>query len=111
MSPEETEIIQFLRRFRGAYVSVNEISRSVGPRRFFLENRYWTRPILRRMEVDGWVQSNEFGEYRLTVREEDSTSFWQALTQPNITLGETTIIELEDQEEDTGTRFKRTGNE
>jgi hypothetical protein len=105
MSPEETEIIEFLRRFRGNYVSVNEVSRSIGQRKRFFEDRYWTRPILRRMEVDGWLESNEFGEYRLVLREEDTTSFWQALSQPNAALGETTIIDLEDVS-DTETKLK-----
>jgi hypothetical protein len=100
MSPEETEIIEFLRRFRASFVSVNEISRSIGQRKRFFDDRFWTRPILRRMEVDGWVESNEFGEYRLAVREEDTTSFWQALGQPNISLSDTTIIDLEDREAD-----------
>jgi hypothetical protein len=109
MSPEETEIIDFLRRFRGAFVSVNEISRNIGQRKRFFEDRHWTRPILRRMEVDGWVQSNEFGEYRLAVREEDTTSFWQALALPNISLGETTIIQLDEEEDDSSTYFSSAG--
>ncbi|MBN2506634.1 MAG: hypothetical protein JXQ71_08065 [Verrucomicrobia bacterium] len=96
MSPEEVEILELLGRFRGNYVSVVEISRNVGQRRRFMEDRFWCRPILRRMEMDGLVEVNEFGEYRVMRREENTTSFWQALDQPDMRLGETTIIDLDE---------------
>ena len=96
MSSEETEIIEFLRRFRSSHVSVIEISRSIGQRKRFFEDRHWTLPILRRMEVDGSVESNEFGEYRLANCKEATASFRKALSQPNISLEETTIIDLDD---------------
>lgn len=98
MSPEETDILEFLRNRQGSYVSVSDISRSVGLRKRFLEDRHWTRPILRRMEMDGWVESNELAEYRLAIKEESTTNFWKALEQPNRALGDTTIIEFGDVE-------------
>ncbi len=103
MSPDEIEIVEFLRKFRRNFVSVNEISRSIGQRKRYLEDRHWARPLLRRMEVDGLVESNEFSEYRLLLQEEDTTSFWKAVTNPSLSLGDTTIIELdEDTDTDTG---------
>jgi hypothetical protein len=98
MNAEETEIYEFLKRTPHLFVSVTEISRKVGQRKRFIEDRQWTRPILRRMEVDGLVESNEFGEYRVRKRPEDTTSFWKAIQQPdpNIALADTAIITLDE---------------
>ena len=99
MNTQETEIFDFLKRFPHLFVSVNEISKNVGSRKKFNEDRAWARPFLRRMEMDGWVESNPFGEYRLKHRPEDTTSFKRALQMPGVPLGETTIISLDDPDE------------
>ena len=48
------------------------------------------------MEMEGSVESNPFGEYRLKHRPEDTTTFKRALTMPGFPLGETSIITLDD---------------
>ncbi len=109
MNFEENEIYEFLKKFPSVYVSVVEISRSVGPRRRFNDDRLWTKPILRRMEAEGWLESNMFGEFRLKKRKEGDTKFLEALGQPGASLGDTTIISLEEAREiDTSTtRFRK----
>jgi len=65
MNADETAIYKFLQGYPGVFVSVTEISRRMGARRKFDEDRTWARPILRRMDLDGLLESNEVGEYRL----------------------------------------------
>jgi hypothetical protein len=51
------------------------------------------------MEVDGIIEGNPFGEYRVKVTEATETAeldFKQALKKPGVPLGDTTIIKLED---------------
>ena len=95
MNEQETELYEFLKRSPQHFVSVVEISKNCASRKLFLEDRHWARPILRRMEMDGCVESNPFGEYRLKRRPEDTTSFKRALTMPGFPLGETSIITLD----------------
>lgn len=87
-------VYDFLKRFPGTFVSVTEISRRLGARRKFQKDRAWSRPILRRMEMDGKLESNQCAEYRLKEQSEGAT-FKKALTQPGVSLGDTTIISLD----------------
>lgn len=98
MNAEQTSVQDFLRGYPGIFVSVTEISRRLGARRKFQEDRTWARPILRRMEMDGTLESNECGEYRLKAQGDETTSFKKALTKPGIPLGDTTIISLDEDE-------------
>ena len=100
MGTDETEIYNFLRSFKATYVSVTEVSRRLGARRKFNLDRAWARPILIRMEMDGVLESNEFGEFRIKNRASD-TDFKTALQSADSTvpLGETTIIRLRDLDE------------
>lgn len=96
MNADETEIHEFLKTFPNLFVSVMEISKRLGSRKRFDQDRTWARPILRRMELDGILESNPFGEYRLKATPEEATTFKKALTLPNAALGDTTIISLVD---------------
>src|SRR6266545_7505199 len=96
MSTEETEIYEFLKRFPNRYVSVTDISKSVGALKNFHADRLWTQPFLRRMELEGSIESNPFGDYRVKMSSEDSTTFKKALETPGLALGDTTIISLSD---------------
>ena len=97
MSTEEKEILEFLSTFREVYVSVVEVSRRVGSRNRFHSDRTWSRPTLMRMEQDGLLESNEYGEFRIKRGQLD-TDFLEALEsiKPDVDLGETTIIRLKD---------------
>ena len=100
MSNEETEIYELLKRLPNRFVSVTDISRSVGPRKSFNEDRLWALPILRRMELEGWVEANPFGEYRRKPLADETTSFKKALETPGMPLGDTAIIALSDVKQD-----------
>jgi hypothetical protein len=97
MTADETEIYDFLRQFPNLFVSVTEVSKRLGNRGRYDRDRTWARPILRRMEMDGTVESNPFGEYRLICKPGDTQLFKQALNNPGvIPLGDTTIITLDE---------------
>jgi len=96
MNADETAIYKFLQGYPGVFVSVTEISRRMGARRKFDQDRTWARPILRRMDLDGVLESNEVGEYRLKKNPNQTTTFKKALGQPGVSLGDTTIISLDD---------------
>ncbi|MCI0747114.1 MAG: hypothetical protein L0Y58_17045 [Verrucomicrobia subdivision 3 bacterium] len=96
MNADEAEIYEFLRGFPGVFVSVTEISKKLGNRRRIEVDRNWARPILRRMEMDGALESNPFGEYRLRQKEVSEINFKDALSNPSVPLGDTTIIKIQD---------------
>jgi len=94
MNADETEIFEFLKRYPHVYVSVIEVSKNVGDRRNFLNDRTWTRPFLRRMEMDGILESNPSGEYRIKGGTGNTTTFLKALDRTDIDLADTTIVSL-----------------
>jgi hypothetical protein len=97
MNADEREIYDFLKTTSGnAFVSVMEISKKLGHRKRFDIDRVWARPLLRRMELDGLLESNPFGEYRIKGKDGESPAFKDALEQPGASLGDTTIITLDD---------------
>src|SRR5947207_2688567 len=60
----------------------------MGARHKFDQDRTWARPILRRMELDGYLESNEMGEYRLKSKPGGTTSFIKALSTPGVSLAD-----------------------
>src|SRR5262245_30043555 len=96
MTTYEKQIYEFLKRYPDQFVSINDISKSVGSGKNFHEDRAWALPLLRRMELEGWVESNAFGEFRLKATTEDTTTFLKALETPGVPLGDTTIVTFEE---------------
>ena len=96
MNAEEKEIYDFLQSRPGLYISVNEISKYIGRGRQFEIDRNWARPILRRMEMEGHLEANPFGEYRVREPQPGDTNFRDALRSPGSALGDTTIIRIDD---------------
>lgn len=96
MTADETEIYNFLRDYPNLFISVTEISKRLGHRKRFDHDRTWARPILRRMELDGVVEANPFGEYKAKLKANDTSFFKVAINVPGISLGDTTIITLDD---------------
>src|SRR5258708_14863327 len=99
MSGDQKQIYDILKGGGNTFYSAVDISRRLGRQKWFDRDRAWARPILRRMEMEGWLESNEFGEYRLKNRPEDITPFKDALSTPGVSLGDTAIITLADVEE------------
>ena len=65
--------------------------------------------MLRRMEIDGVLETNDCGEYRLKGKTPETTSFKKALGQAGVALGDTTLIWLDEDladDEETGSQEK-----
>lgn len=94
MTAEEKEIHDYLSRCPDRFVPAAEICQRAGTRTRYALDRNWAMPILRRMELDGWVESDQMGGYRL--RPKERRSFREALADPTAAnLGDTAIIRLE----------------
>jgi hypothetical protein len=96
MNTEERDIYELLKYHPNRYLSMAEIIQGAGPHKEFCKDRNWMQAILRRMQVEGWVEMNDAGEFRIRRRDEETTSFLQALGTPGVPLGDTAIITLDD---------------
>ena len=106
MNAEETQIYEFLKKKEGAFVSTTDISKFLDAGRRFQQDRNWARPVLRRMEMDGLIEANPYGEYRVKPQEPeapapaeaeaDPADFKEALRMPGASLADTTIIRIQD---------------
>ena len=99
MTTEESEIYAFLKRFPNQFVSVGDISKSVGSRKQLNEDRNWALPILRRMAVEGVIEVDTFGDFRVPHQADETTTFKKALEIPGASLGDTAIICMDDLKE------------
>ena len=120
MNADEIRIIEFLNDYPDEFVSVVDVSRKLGKGRRYKEDRTWASPIMRRMEMDGLLETNSVGDYRVrtsyrenskpqekatapkasTGKTETKTiDFKQALKTPGVSLGDTTIIRITDVQE------------
>ena len=97
MNADEKAVQDFLQGYPGIFVSVTEVSRRLDGRKKFQKDRAWARPILRRMELDGVLESNQCGEYRLKANQYQTERFKKALGRPGVPLGDTTIISLDEE--------------
>jgi hypothetical protein len=96
MSNDETAIFDYLKRNARHYVAAEEIAVKAGEGKDFGSDRNWLLAILRRMEIEGWIESNSRSEYRLKPRPDDTTTFKKALETPGAPLGDTAIITFDD---------------
>jgi len=134
MNADEMRIIGFLNEFPDEYVSVIDVSRKLGKGRRYKDDRTWALPIMRRMEMDGLLETNMVGDFRVRTEYRDngkdhakdhakdskgtkgtkasetkSIDFKQALKTPGVSLGDTTIIRISDvQEQGTASRNQST---
>ena len=93
MNADETEIFDLLKAFPDHFVSVGDVSRRLGSRHRYATDKNWAGPLLRRMEIDGVVEANSYGEYKLKPLA--PVLFKEGLGQPDISLGDTAIIMLD----------------
>ena len=72
MNADEVRIIGFLNEFPDEYVSVIDVSRKLGKGRRYKEDRTWALPIMRRMEMDGLLETNNVGDFRVRTEYRDN---------------------------------------
>src|SRR5262249_32579494 len=90
MNADETEIFELLKGISEQFVYVGDVSRRLGSRDRYATDKNWAAPILRRMEIDGLVEANCYGEYK--VKPTRPVLFKEGLGQADVSLGDTAII-------------------
>ena len=95
MSYDEYEILEFLKKFEKIFVSPVEIAKRVGGRQRFHENRDWARPILYRLFVEGLLEADEYGHYRLVT--EAQTKAKPATQKCYFSFGQKTYVLRDDE--------------
>lgn len=100
MSTDETAILDYLKQNSRAYVPVDAIASDAGEGKDFGTDRNWLLAILRRMEIEEWIETDGQGNYRFKPQPDETTSFKKALETPGTPLGDTAIITLDDVSEE-----------
>lgn len=100
MSNDETAIFDYLKLRPRQYVEAGQIAAEAGDGKDFSGDRNWLLAILRRMEIEGWVETDGQNNYRLKPQTDETTSFKKALEIPGAPLGDTAIITIGDVSEE-----------
>src|SRR5256885_12468567 len=69
MGTDEIQVFEYLKSCPSTYVSAIEIARRVGGKRRLRDDPDWFRPVLRGMVSDELLETDEFGQFRLKLRE------------------------------------------
>jgi hypothetical protein len=65
MGSDELAIIDYLKQFPRTFVTVTDICKRAANKRRYARDPEWARPVLRRLEADGHLDSNQYGHYKL----------------------------------------------
>ncbi len=101
MDADEKEISNFLRSFRGQFISGREIARRAGGKWKFRQDPHWAVPILTRLVEKGVLERDSTGHFRLRPKEKNEKKKWvspevqKILAKSGIDFKE--IIEIEDE--------------
>jgi len=61
---DELEILEYLKSWKGSYISLVEICRSAGGRQRFKETPNWANPFMSRLMEEKLVEGNDRGHFR-----------------------------------------------
>lgn len=70
MGTDEIQVFEYLKSCPNTFASAAEIARRVGGRKRMQDDPDWIRPVLRRMVAEELIESDEFGQFRLKLRED-----------------------------------------
>jgi len=65
LSSDELEILNYLKSWKGSFVTMVEICRCAGGRRKFKESPHWAKALMARLVDTQMVEVNERGHYRV----------------------------------------------
>ena len=66
---DELEILEYLKSWKGSYISLVEICRSAGGRQRFKETPNWANPFMSRLMEEKLVEGNDRGHFRYVEQE------------------------------------------
>lgn len=75
LTPDEKDIIDYLKGWPVTYVSGREIARRVGGRARYEEDRGWALPVLMELCNKGLVCTDGLGAYKLVTKDETKKKF------------------------------------
>ena len=64
-SQEETFIIDYLKPLGKHFASSKEVCRRAGGKQRFIDDPYWAKPLLKKLEKKGMLESNPSGHFRI----------------------------------------------
>ena len=73
LSADELEILEYLKSWKGSYVTMVEICRCAGGRRKYRESPHWAKALMSRLVEGKVVEVNERGHYRIPPDQETVT--------------------------------------
>jgi hypothetical protein len=76
MDADEKEICNYLKTFRGQFVSAREIARRAGGKWRFRDDPNWAAQILLRLSEKGILESDSAGYYRLRPTDRKKDKKW-----------------------------------
>ncbi len=65
MDADERDIFQFLKTWGDQYTAAREIARRAANKKKYYDDPEWAKPVLRRMEERGILESDVQGRYRI----------------------------------------------
>ena len=72
LSSDELEILDYLKSWKGKFVTMMEISRSAGGRRKFREDEHWAKPLMARLVESHLIEVNERGHYKVVPEKQET---------------------------------------
>jgi len=102
LSAEEKEILDYLKPLGKQFASPKEVCRRAGGKIKFQKDPYWAKPLLKRLEKSGMLQSNANGHYRIKPQHDNkplvpmSAAIKEILNKSDKDFGQSTILEIDD---------------
>ncbi len=69
LSADEIEILDYLKSWKGSYVSLVEVCRSAGGRQRFKDSPNWANPFMSRLVEANLAEGNDRGHFRYVEQE------------------------------------------
>ena len=64
-------ILDYLKPLGKQFASPKEVCRRAGGKQRFIEDPYWAKPLLKKMEKNGLLESNSSGHFRIKAKTEE----------------------------------------
>jgi hypothetical protein len=102
LSQDENDIMDFLKPLGRQFATAREVCRRAGGKQRFIEDRDWAKPLLKKMEKKGLLESNASGHYRIKPADDGkpkiplSPHIQRILAQSGKDFSEATIIEVDE---------------
>jgi len=70
MNTDDQTVLSYLESFKDQFISHTEVSKRAAGKRRFIESPDWARAVLQRLALQGVLEVNAFGQYRIKQKVE-----------------------------------------